>query len=221
MLNKILFQALTIACLFAGIPSLYADSPSEQAEEDKKVYRKFHPDGVVEFTDQPSRGSEELKMEELPTYKFGPTVTSPKSGPAAQDITPRPTVKLKPKAMPAPDVPYTSLSINSPVRNETIRANSGDIDVKFTLQPGLQFYKGHKIEYLLDGKSVLKTEQPQILKNVERGGHSLVIQVVDKNNKVLIHSDSVTFNVKRYFKPRSQTPPAQPKAPDFDAGYDT
>jgi len=206
---KVIFTSL-LATAFA-LPA-QAEEPPTQAEEDKKVFRKFHPDGVVEFSDQPTKGSEELKMEELPTYKFAPAVPTPK-------LTPRPKQKIKPK--PGSVGPYTSLTINSPGRNETIRANNGDIEVKFTLVPGLQFYQGHKIEYLLDGKSVLKTDRPQILKNTDRGTHTLVIQVIDKNNKVLIHSDSVSFHVLRFFKPRSKAAPPAPKAPEFDDEYDS
>lgn len=213
MQNKSLFQAFTSVCLLSASLTISAAEPTPQAEEDKKVFRKFHTDGVVEFTDQPSKGSEELKMEELPTYKFGPAIPSPK-------LTPRPK-QAKSNTTPEQIGPYTSLAINSPAQGETLRSNSGKVDVKFTLVPGLQFYQGHQIEYLLDGKSILKSEQLQPLKNISRGDHTLVIQVIDKNNKLLIRSNSVSFHVKRFFKSRNKATPPEPKAPDFDADTET
>lgn len=208
-------------CLLCGLllvsTALRAEAPPPQTEDEKKVYRKYHPDGVVEFTDQPSRGSEELQIEELPTYKF-----TPATPPA--EITPSLKPRAKQQAEPEQDIAriYKKLTITRPSRGETIRSNSGDLDVSFDLSPALQYYRGDRLEYLLNGKSILKTEQPQTLKNLDRGTHTLVIRVIDKDNKVLIHSDSVTFHLKRYFKPKpSSQNPTPPDDNNFDAEYDT
>lgn len=197
MPSKAFIRALISICVLSVSLTSHAEEPATQTEEDQKVYRKFHPDGVVEFSDQPTRGSEELKMEELPTYKFTPTVPAPKPTSRPKQLT-----KPEPRSKPGLTSPYRSLTISSPSSGETIRANSGDIDVKFTLVPGLQFYKGHKFEYLLDGESILITDRPQTLKNLDRGGHTLLIQVIDQNDKLLIKSDSVSFHIKRFFKPK-------------------
>lgn len=214
MLSKAIIQVFISVCVLSVSLTSHAEEPDTQTEEDQKVYRKFHPDGVVEFSDQPSRGSEELEVEELPTYKFTPAV------PAAKPA-PRPKQQTRPK--PGLASPYRSLTINSPSHGETLRANSGDIDVKFTLVPGLQFYKGHKFEYLLDGESILKTDRPQTLKNLDRGGHSLLIQVIDQNDKLLIKSGPVSFHIKRFFKPKpsSKKTPLSPTEPDFNTEDET
>lgn len=202
---KSLIPYLLAAGLLPVGLAVCADNSEAPSEEDSKVFRKLHPDGVVEFSDQPTRGSEELKVEELPTYKFSTPARSGSNIPPPARPTP---------AKPAQAAsPYTSLAITRPSHDETIRSNNGDIDVKFSLQPTLQYYQGHKIEYLLDGRSVLKSERPQILKNVSRGTHSLVIQVIDKNNNILINSNSVSFHIKRYFKPSSKAKPAVPVLP--------
>ena len=224
MKSRWLIIFLTLGSLFGGF-SIYAEDPPEQADDEKKVYRKFHPDGVVEFSDKPLKGAEELKMEELPTYKFDTGTSAPqaKTQPVTkQKAIPTSSPRLRTEKIKPSGYTYNSLSIISPARNETIRANDGNINVNFTLSPELQHFRGHQIEYLLDGKSILKTTTPQGLKNVDRGTHSLVIQVVDKNNKVLINSDSVTFHVLRFFKPRSKaTPPLPKKESDFDTEYET
>lgn len=186
------FIAVIFVSGLLATPLACAEDPPAETGENNKVYRKFHPDGVVEFSDQPLTGSEELKVEELPTYKF--------ATPAPERSTPQ-----KPET--APDTvaasPYTSLSITQPARNEAIRANDGNIEVRFTLAPELKHHLGHKIEYILDGKPILRSDRQVTLKNIDRGTHTLVVQIIDNNNKVLIHSDSVTFHVKRFFKPRS------------------
>ena len=218
MVNKVLFQGLFSICLLAAGLNVSAEELNAQTEEDQKVYRKFHPDGVVEFSDQPSKGSEQLEVEELPTYKFSP------AAPAAPAAKLTPQSKQQTSTKPAPTTnPYKSLTINSPTSGESIRANNGDIDVKFSLAPGLQFYKGHKFEYLLDGKSILKTDRPQTLRNIDRGTHTVLIKVLDQNDRPLIQSNSVSFEVKRFIKPKpstSNTSPS-PDEPDFDAEYET
>ena len=224
MIARPLITTALLTSLF--IPPCYGEDlsqPDNNGAEPGKVYRKYHPDGVVEFTDQPSRGSEELKIEELPTYKFAPATPT---APAQTTVPNTPQVAPRAKQSPAAEKTlgkiYTSLQITKPERNETIRSNSGDVEVAVILSPGLQFIHGHKLEYLLDGKSILKTEQATSLKNLDRGTHTLVIQVIDKNNKVLIHSNSVTFHLKRFFKakPSSQRP-TRPDPNNFDAEYDT
>lgn len=196
-----------VAIATITVSVIYAENDAEQAEESGKVYRKYHPDGVVEFSDKPLRGGDELKVEEVPTYRFGAdgkpatTTTAKPTSPTSPAQTAQPasttpklrTTKLQPGA-------YSSLTITSPTRDQTIRANDGNITVSFNLVPELQRFKGHQLVYLLDGKVFLKTAQPQTLKNLDRGTHTLVLQVVDKNNKLLIHSDSVSFHIKRFFK---------------------
>ena len=206
MMNRWILIALS---LFAGLYVL-AETPATQNDEEKgKVYRRYHPDGVVEFSDKPLKGGDELKVEEVPTYRFSSpdkpasTGTSSTSTPLARPAN-QPKLRVE-KRQPGP---YSSLAINSPSRDQSIRANDGNVNVSFNLLPALQH--DHRIIYLLDGKQVLETRQAKPLTNLDRGTHTLVLQVVDMNNKVLIYSDSVTFHVKRYFKPRNKQAPATP-----------
>jgi len=202
MTDKMFIHTLILTGLLLSGANLHAEDAVVQTEEDKKVFRKFHPDGVVEFTDQPSKDSEELKVEELPTYKFAPVPgTTPSKATPATRPTSAPT-KNGTNAPAVPASPYTALNITSPARNENIRANDGNVLIKLNLTPALQAHLGHQFEYLLDGKSVLKSARPDMLNNLDRGTHTLVVQVIDKNNRVLIHSDSVSFHLQRFFKPR-------------------
>ncbi len=194
MLKPSFIPTLIFASLLIPLITATAADPAPQADEDKKVFRKFHPDGVVEFSDQPTRGSEELKMEALPTYKFAAPP------PAASTPVPRSEPQVKIKPVVASSSPYTALSITSPARNEAVRSNNGDINVSFSLTPALQAGLGHQVEYLVDGKSVLKAAGPASLKNTERGSHTLLVRVVDQSNKVLISADPITFYLLRQFK---------------------
>ena len=200
-----------------------AEEAPGQTEEDKKVYRKFHPDGVVEFSDKPLKGGEEIKVDEAPAYRFvSPSLDAQKKPVPVQkqNTAPTTTPTLRTKKL-TPATHYSVLSITSPKRDETIRANDGSINVSFTLSPDLQLHNGHKLIDLLDGRIALKTTHAQALKNVERGTHTLVLQVVDKSNKVLIHSDSVSFHVKRFFKPRSQKKPAPREESVFENEFES
>lgn len=203
-----------VPCLASG--PVWAEETGDDAEEKGKVYRKYHADGVVEFSDKPLKGGDELKVEEVPTYRFATPKKSPSTpkavAPSPAKAPPLRTKKLKPASE------YTALVITSPSRDQTIRANDGNINVSYSLSPELQHFKGHKLVYILDGR-VLKQTGPG-LKNLSRGTHTLVLQVVDKSNKILIHSDSVSFHIKRYFKPRSQkqtpTPQESPSGDEFE-----
>ncbi|MDH5444405.1 MAG: hypothetical protein OEY52_02545 [Gammaproteobacteria bacterium] len=190
-------RAQKIYCLFltitlGNLPAYAAELENPPEEESGKVYRKYHSDGVVEFTDKPIRGGRELKVEEVPTYKF----TSPKTV-ASPTPSSGPGTKLKTKKL-SPTGQYSSLTITSPTRGQTIRANDGNVNVSFNLTPGLK--PGHQLVYLLNGTQAMRSSQAQPLINISRGTHTLVLQVVDANNQVLINSDSVSFNVKRFFK---------------------
>ena len=204
MINRRIVTLVALSSLFAGL-YVFAETPEQPKEEDKgKVYRRYHPDGVVEFSDKPLKGGDELKVEEVPTYRFNLNNTPKDTGTAktpAAATTPQASGQPKLRVEKRQPGPYSKLAITSPARDQSIRANDGTVNVSFTLEPGLQ--AGHQLVYLLDGKPALKTSQAKPLTNLTRGTHTLVLQVVDKSNHVLIYSDSVSFHVKRYFKPRS------------------
>lgn len=154
------------------------------------VYKKTKPDGSVEFSDQASQDSEEVKVRK-------PTSFSPPSLPRLN----LPTKKLKPKYN------YVIL-INQPANDTTI-VNKADVTVSITVQPGFAQY-GHQIRYQLDEQSTLGDSTSNTFKNVSRGTHNLKVTVVDRDGDAVSPVASSTFHMKRFFKKPTVAKPKPP-----------
>ena len=196
---------ITTSLLLLGNICVAEDKPADEAEE-KKIYRSFTADGVVEFTDNPKKGGEEIEIEELPVYKQAPLPTA--------TIKARPDKQTK-KLKTVKAQYYTSLTIISPAANSTLRNNAGNITVKLKLTPELRKDTKHRIEYLLNGKVKQSGGLTVTLTNVNRGTQLLQARVVDAKGKTLIKSETVSFNLMRYFKPKARKAP-QPAAEEHD-----
>ncbi|MDH5407985.1 MAG: hypothetical protein OEY00_05190 [Gammaproteobacteria bacterium] len=197
-------RLITLALLLTGNFCFAEDKPADEIDE-KKVYRSYTADGVVEFTDNPKQGGEEIQLEVLPVYKQAPLPTATLKSSPRKEIKKLKTVKAS---------YYTSLKIISPEANSAIRNNAGNVTVKVQLSPALRKDTKHQIEYLLNGKVVKKGGLTVTLSNVDRGAHLLQVRVVDAKGKVLISSCTVSFNLKRYFKPKAQKSPAPRQDPN-------
>lgn len=154
------------------------------------VYKKTKPDGSVEFSDQASQDSEEVKVRK-------PTSFSPPSLPRLN----LPTKKLKPK--------YNYVvSVNQPANDTTI-VNKPDVTVSITVQPDFALY-GHQIRYEFNEQSVLSHSTSKTYKNVSRGTHILKVTIVDKHGETVSPVASSTFHMKRFFKKPTVTKPKPP-----------
>lgn len=172
------------------------------------VYKKELPDGTVVYTDQPESGGKEITLPEIQT------IQPPPKSVFSETV---PTQKKKPVESTAS---YTMLKITSPANEETLRENAGDITVDVTMNPPLQTQAGHKILVEMDGKPIADpgTSLQFVLKNVDRGTHSLQASILDAAGNTLIQSPNITFYLKRHsilFKnfpapPANPAPPAEP-----------
>ena len=134
------------------------------------------------YSDVPHRDAELIDAGDLQTYQA--------LRPPASVRKPQPKLKA---------IGYKSVRVVSPTNDTTFRDNSDAISVAVALMPLLQTGRGHRLVLLMDGTrqggpSLGTTFQ---LTNVDRGSHTLVVQVVDKNNKLLASSPSVTFHMHR------------------------
>lgn len=94
---------------------------------------------------------------------------------------------------------YSSLAIVTPSDKATIRNNQGAIDVEVEVEPDL--CPGDKFYMLLDG-SVLGAAQSNLffhLTGIDRGAHTLAIQIVGTSGAVKKISPSIEVYV---FRPR-------------------
>lgn len=112
----------------------------------------------------------------------------------------------------AADSPYTTLFIAQPVNDETIHDNSGTLEVALTLSPSLQTEQDHRIKIFLDGEALSQAQTTTTfsLTEIDRGGHTLQVAVVDRSGQLLITSAPATFYMWRasaLFPPRQAPKP--------------
>jgi hypothetical protein len=147
-------------------------------------YRIVHPDGTVEFTDDPTRGGEEIPLREAPTYK-SPPVPSPSSEGASSASEQR-----QPRA-------YETVTILSPQSEQTIWFDGRGVSVSVQVTPPLA--ADHHVIIEMDGNEVASGRGSSFsISGVFRGSHSLKATVVDAQGKRLLSSDPVTFHMKRH-----------------------
>jgi hypothetical protein len=157
------------------------------------VFKKTNPKGVVEFSDQPSKDSEEIKVRKPITF---PAPRLPSSTLSNKKLSP---------------IFNYSLTIVKPTKN-IVLVNKQDVLVSVVIKPTLEIRYGHKIRYQLAGVSILSSELSTTFKNIERGMHILNVSIVDKNNKVISPVASISLHMKRFFKkpsvkkPKTKTP---------------
>jgi hypothetical protein len=148
-----------------------------------EVYKTVTPDGEVIYSDVKMRGAKQMNVPKAQTYT-PPPLPVPVNPPGAPD---------EEKAV------YSSFVIDSPVNEETIRDNLGNIPLLLTLVPELLAEDGHRIQYFLDGKPHGRktVDLQKTLVNVDRGEHQLSAVVVDSTGKVIINSEPVTIHLRR------------------------
>ena len=173
-------KAILDATLKATIGFVILSSLLAVAED--TVYRSTDKNGNAVFTDQATENAQEIEIKETATY----TETVP---------TYKPTSKKKNENK---SMGYTSLSILQPASEEAIRSNSGNLTVSYSLQPALE--SKHSTELLIDGSPVQSSGSGGSfsLTNIDRGTHTLIVQVIDDSGSVLITSDSIMITMLRY-----------------------
>lgn len=89
------------------------------------------------------------------------------------------------------------VQITSPSDKQTIRDNNGTLNILAAVTPS--FTPNHNVQLLLDGK-VIKPAQHSavfVLNEIDRGEHSLQVQLLDKEGKVIASSNQVTVFMHR------------------------
>lgn len=161
-------------------------------------------------------------------YKYtdsnGNTVftNQPPDGAAVESVTlpPTNTVEMQAPSLPASDTRssdqdaavYSRLQLSGIPDDEALRANNGTFVVGVDIQPRLR--SGHRLRLLLDGQPYGQPSNvPSLqLTNVDRGEHSLAVEVLQGDN-VVQRSPSVTFTVQRISlnSPARQPGPTAPR----------
>lgn len=93
--------------------------------------------------------------------------------------------------------PYKTLVILQPKNDATFLSNKGNLKVSMELKPKLR--AKDKLIVLLDNKVTDNTQHNSIITiaNIDRGTHTLQLQIQDATGRTLLTSESVTFHMQR------------------------
>lgn len=147
------------------------------------IYVWTDDQNIVHYSDVPASGAKPMKLASVQSYSplSSSMVTSTVTAVTAEHV-------------------YKYICITSPDDQATIvNKIQGDITVNVDLRPTLKL--GDQIQLLLDGKVVSSQKYTSFkLKDIDRGAHTLLAQIINVNNKILITSSSVTFYMQRPMK---------------------
>jgi len=151
-------------------------------------YRLVHPDGTVEFSDQPIPGGEAIPLREAPTIQFAPPTPS---------ATPTGGSRGGASGGGAAVDQGVAISIISPQEGQTLWFDGRGITVSVAIQPALK--EGQKVILLMDGREVAQGSGSSFhLGQVYRGSHTLRANVMGSGGVTLVSSRSVTFHMRQH-----------------------
>lgn len=153
-----------------------------------QIYKYTDADGNTAYSNQPPDGVPAQAVELPPLNRVE------RQNPASPDAPTPPAARDKPRNA------YEELTLTDIPTEEALRANNGTFTVGVRAQPRLQ--SPHLFRLLLDGQPYGQpTNVPRLqLVNIDRGEHSLAVQVIDGENLVQ-QSDTLTFTVQRVHRP--------------------
>lgn len=160
------------------------------------IYKTVDKDGNVIFTDtRPvDEPSEEVKLR---------PITQMSSTPARRSGSSLQGEEGESKNL------YSHLEIIEPANDSTVR-EQGNFTVKVVTEP--RVLSGHRIRLLLDGDVVGESKRKLSfdLTNVDRGTHTLTVEIVDNRRKVVQSSSSTVHVHRTVYRPAvSINPPSQ------------
>ncbi|GAA03023.1 DUF4124 domain-containing protein [Photobacterium leiognathi] len=164
------------------------------------IYSWTDENGVVHFTDQP-------QTPDATAYPLSVTEVSGNIEQTADTIAAQ-TTDVAVVEEPAKTI--TTVSLVSPMHEQTIRNNEGIINIHAVTNSKLNSQT--QAQLVLDGvvKGDPQTELTWTLDNVDRGSHQLQIQLV-KGGKVIASSDSITVYLHRATVKANKPKPVQPR----------
>lgn len=164
-----------------------------------QIYKYTDASGKVVFSNQPpSHG--QVETVELPPTNTIETISPEQKADATREA-------LSPDNAPA----YSTLKLDLS-EQQAIRANSGDFTVNVISQPPL--LPGHQLQAIVDGQphGVPVMEAQLQFNNLDRGEHSLSVQVLS-GDQLVQSSDPVSITVQRVNLGSPARPKPQPPKP--------
>jgi hypothetical protein len=149
-----------------------------------EIYKWVDDDGVVHYSDEPHPGAETLQ---------------PGSPPVVDTRIPAlPRAERDDAQSEAPASRYRRLDIVYPENDQAVRSNAGTLLIRSVLEPDLR--RGDRLVPLLDGRPVeaVQTAPGEFrLDNVDRGTHTVSVQVQGADGRVWLRADPVIVHLRR------------------------
>jgi hypothetical protein len=165
-------QLASFLLVALAVPALAAD-----------IWRWKDERGVIHYSDTPMPGAERVAVTTAPP-PAGSSNNPPSSAP--------------PAAPPAaPPFAYSSCAIEAPGNDQVFNAVN-TITASLQISPPLQ--DDHSIRVILDGNPYSAWPDRMLvfkLENLERGTHTLAVQVVGADRKIVCDGAPVTFHVRQ------------------------
>lgn len=148
-----------------------------------EVYRVVDAEGGVTFTDSPAVNTQ-AETVDLPKINIA-TPPPPRTIDDEDEVT-------------GEEVPYTSAHITQPLNNSTIPPGQTTVVVTLALEPALQ--EGHLAKLYINGRAQGSASASTTfsVSNLNRGKHTVYIEVLGSDKKRKTQTKAATFHVKRY-----------------------
>ncbi|HWH87547.1 MAG TPA: DUF4124 domain-containing protein [Pseudomonas sp.] len=148
-----------------------------------EVFTYIDAQGNRVYTDQPRANAKRVPL--APSNRMAAPASS------AEPIT---TAK---QSTEQPPFHYDMLRILIPEPDATLRSSAGELIVSVTSEPGLQ--SGHRYRLLLDGKAIGEPGVSPVfaLSNIDRGSHSLSIEILDAAGRTVERTANQPFHMLR------------------------
>lgn len=145
--------------------------------QEKKIYVSRDANGNLIFSDSPSANAEEY----LPMSQHNIMQATP--------------VRL-PQKQPEPPVKHT-INIIQPEQEATIRDNTGSVHISGSIKPS--FEPGFRVRLLLNGQVQGEPQSSTVfvLRDVDRGEHTIQLELIDQSGKLIATSSVTTFFLHR------------------------
>lgn len=145
--------------------------------QEKRIYVSRDAKGVVIFSDNPSPGAEEITLTVRPNLMDPTEVKFPEPKPAAPE-------------------PF-KVQVFQPEDQATLRDNTGSVYIEGRIKP--RFQRGLRVRLVFDG---LAYGEPQnsavfVLRDIDRGEHTIQLELIDQNGKLIAISPVTTFYLHR------------------------
>ncbi len=149
-----------------------------------QAYKWTDEDGVVHFSDRPEEGAERIQLSSDGRRPPPPPQTV-SSAAAAAEAAPEEASVFR----------YESLTIGSPLAEETLWNIEGVLNVTLNLQPALQ--QGHRIRVFFDGEPRYVNRTSFQIDEVYRGVHNIQAEILDESGTMMIRSMPNRFYVQQ------------------------